>query len=418
MDGSVSIKHAGIAIAALVAAMAVTGAAAQEPDEGEITRTGTIAEDLFLYGHSITVRAEVAGEVILMGGEVDLRATVEDDVIVMGGELSVGDAIAGDVLAMGGGVTLDGSVSGDALVAGGDITADGTIAGKLRMMGFDVLSRADVSGSLLAAGGSVVLHSVSRVAGKVRLAGGHIEINGSVGDDLVVLGRDISIAGEIAGDVTLRGVDIAILPSARIGGDLTYRSTKEADIHPDAEIAGDVTFIRSEAPARMTGRAMLVFGVSWLVFIASLMVLGTILVLVFPRLSITAARTIGGAPWKSLGLGFALLIGVPVAMIILAATVIGISVSVISGAVYMAAIACGYLVSAIALGRFGARLIRWRGDETTAGRIAVLAAGLIVLSIAALVPVLGFFVMLAAFVFGLGALALVFYRARTASAPA
>ena len=436
MDGSMSIKHAGILTAALVAAIAVTGgAAAQEPHEEDITRTGTIAEDLFLYGGSITVRAEVAGEVILMGGEVNLRARVEDDVVVMGGEISVGDVIAGDVLAaggsvltegsigggvtaMGGEVTIDASVSGDALVVGGDITAAGAIAGKLRMMGGDVLSRADVAGSLLAAGGNVEMHALARVAGSARLAGANIEIDGSVGRDLEVLGRDITIAGEIAGDVNLRGVDIAILASARIGGDLTYRSAKEADIHPDAEIAGDVTFIYSDAPGRMTGGAMLGIGVSWLVFVASLMLLGTILVLVFPKLSITAARTIGGAPWRSLGLGFALLIGVPVAMVILAVTVIGISVSIVSGAVYMAAIACGYLVSAIALGRFGARLIRWRGDETTAGRIAVLAAGLIVLNIAALVPVLGFLTTLAAFVFGIGALALVFYRARTASAPA
>ena len=89
-------------------------------------------------------------------------------------------------------------------------------------------------------------------------------------------------------------------------GDLTYRSAKEADIHPDAEIAGDVTFIYSDAPGRNPGGAMLGIGVSWLVFVASLM----------------------------------------------------------------------------------------------------------------LVPVLGFLTTLAAFVFGIGALALVFYRARTASAPA
>ena len=123
MDGSMSIKHAGILTAALVAAIAVTGgAAAQEPHEEDITRTGTIAEDLFLYGGSITVRAEVAGEVILMGGEVNLRARVEDDVVVMGGEISVGDVIAGDVLAAGGSVLTEGSIGGGVTAMGGEVT--------------------------------------------------------------------------------------------------------------------------------------------------------------------------------------------------------------------------------------------------------------------------------------------------------
>jgi hypothetical protein len=168
----------------------------------------------------------------------------------------------------------------------------------------------------------------------------------------------------------------------------------------------------------MAGGAMLVFGISWLVFVASLMILSNVLILVLPRSSFTAARTIGGAPWKSLGLGFALLIGAPVTMAILAATVIGISLSVVAGAVYLSLVAFGFFVSAIALGRFGAQLIRWNGEGSTGGRIAVLGAGLLVLSVTALVPVLGFLSTLAALVFGIGALTLVFYRARTAPSTA
>ena len=429
------IKPAGLLTTLLVAMLTAAGAAAQEPEEDDITRTGTIADDVFLYGDSIDVRAEVAGEAILMGSEVDLRATVADDVVVMGGDISVGDTITGDVIAagwsvaaegsigggviaMGGEVTLDASVSGDALVAGGNVVADGAIAGKLRMMGGEVLSRAEVADSLLAAGGKLVLHALSQVGGTARLAGGSIEIDGSIGRDLEAWGRDIKIGGEIAGDVTLRGVDIVVRSSTRIGGDLTYRSAEEADIHPDAQIAGDVTFIYSESPERMTGGAMLAFGISWLVFVASLMLLGTVLVLLFPQITITAARTIGGAPWKALGLGFALVVAGPIAMIIIAVTVIGVSVSMVSSAVYFAAMAFGFFVSAIALGRFGARLLRWSGDQTTWGRIAVLAVGLVVLCISALVPVLGVLTTLAAFVFGVGALALMFYRARAASSSA
>ena len=384
-----------LAAVAFVAAMAATGASAQEPGEDETTRTGTIAEDLFLFGETIAVRAEVTGEVILMGGEVDLRSTIE-----------------GDVVAMGGDVIVDSAVSGDVLVMGGSVVSDGEIRGKLRMMGGEVINRAAVLGSLLAVGGDVELDAVSRIAGGARLAGARLMVDGIIGDDLEALGRRITVAGEIAGDTTLRGVKITILESAKIGGNLTYESGQEADIHPDAEIAGDVIFIRSEMPARAAGRAMFAFGAAWLVFVASLMLLGTVQVLLLPNFTTDTAKTIAGAPWKSLGVGLVVFIGVPVVMVILAVTVIGLSLTIVLGALYLVAAAFGYFVSAVAVGRLGARLIRKQAGATVAGRIAVLAVGLLALSIVALVPGLGPLASLAAFIIGLGALTLRLYGLR------
>ena len=318
-------------------------------------------------------------------------------------------------LALGAELGFDGAVA--TLQLGGRIVSDGEIGGKLRLMGGEVLNRAVVLGSVLAAGARVELQSVSRITGKARLAGAKLVIGGTIGDDLQALGRSITIAGQVAGDVTLQGVEITILPSAKIGGNLTYRSGEEADIDPAAEIAGDIIFIRSEVPARMTGRAMLAFGATWLVFVASLILLGTVQVLLFPNFSIATAQTISGAPWKSLGLGLAVLVGGPVVMAILAVTVIGLSLTIVLGALYLVAAAFAYIVSAVALGRLGARLIRKQGDDTVARRIAAMAAGLLVLSIAALVPGLGPLATLAAFIFGLGALVLRIYALRRAAAP-
>ena len=210
---------------------------------------------------------------------------------------------------------------------------------------------------------------------------------------------------------------ITILPSAKIGGNLTYESGQEATVHPDAEIAGDVVFIRSDMPVRTAGRAMFAFGATWLLFVASLMLLGTVQVLLLPEFSLGVANTIGRAPWKSLGLGLVMLISVPVVMLVLAITVIGLSLTVVLGALYLVAAAFGYLVSAIALGRLGARLIRKQADGTVARRLAVLAAGLIILSICILIPGLGMVTTLAAFIFDLGALTLRLYGLRGAGTP-
>ncbi len=72
-----------------------------------------------------------------------------------------------------------------------------------------------------------------------------MRIGGKIGGKLRAAGGTITIGGEIGDDVILHAHTISILASAKIDGDLTYRSEQEAEIHPDAQIAGDVTFIRS-----------------------------------------------------------------------------------------------------------------------------------------------------------------------------
>ena len=392
--------------------------------ERDVTKTGTFSEDLFVGARKITVRATVNGDIMVMGGDVDVDATVVGDVLVMGGKLSVGNSIKGDVLAAGGEVRAEGVIDGDATVLGGhvaidydstgnilvvgvDVRARGDIGGNLKMMGGELTSRANVAGNLQAGGGKVVLRSGSQVVGNASLVGGHrVQVDGRVGGNLKAVGRRIEISGNVDGDADLQALEISILPSARINGNLIYRSPTEAEISPDAQISGDVTFIQSERPEAMMGQVFSVAGTIWLSAVAGLVLLGIVVLVISPTLPFEAAAQIRRRPWVSLGLGFAVLVGSPIAMAIMAVTGIGLPLAVVMAGLYVVVLALGLLDFAILVGWTCARRTG-KGESTSLlWRIIVLAVGLVVLSMIALVPGFGALILLIAFAMGTGAVLL------------
>ena len=264
----------------------------------------------------------------------------------------------------------------------------------------------------MAAGESVRLLDGASIAGRAWLAGREIDVGGSIGREAKVAGREVTIRGEILGDIHIWAEEISILPSAQIHGNLTYRSISEAYIHPDARIDGDVAFIRSEVPHRFMGFAFATIGVTGIFLFLGLLLLGVAHVFLFPNLLFTAAQTLTTSSWRALGLGLLLLLGVPVVMVLLATSLVGIPLMLILGAAYVISLAAAYFVVAIAIGRRGARLVGRSAEATAWNRIAVLAGGVFVLTLLELVPVLGALVVLLALVLGLGAFAIQAYRLR------
>ena len=146
-------------------------------------------------------------------------------------------------------------------------------------------------------------------------------------------------------------------------------------------------------------------------FLLGLMVVGLALFLLLPNFTASAARTIRTDPWKSLGLGFAVLVATPVAGLLLMVTLLGIPLALTVFALYLVSLLLGYLTAVFFLGETGAGWLR-RGRELSGGeRVLGFVAALVALSLLRLIPVLGVVVAFLALVFGLGAWSLQAYRA-------
>lgn len=349
-------------------------------------------------GLSVLKRGAIAEDLYVAGGRVDVLAEVDGDVVAGGGRVAVGRRVTGDVMAAGGDVTITGDVLDDVRAAGGLVTLQARIAG-----------------DALVVGGSISVLPETVVMGKARLAGGAVEVRGRIDGSLRAAARTIRIGGEIRGDVALAAQEIEILPGARIAGSLTYRSPREARIDAAAQIGGTVTHhpIRiGDRIARLTGA---IFWAARIVALLGLMLAGVVLVLMFPGFALASARTIRSDVWKSLGVGFALLVASPAAAGLLVLTGVGAPLGGALLALYFVALLAGFITTALFVGDLGVRLV---GREPgRGGRVLAVVLGLIVVGLLRAIPIAGLVIVFAALVLGLGATGIHGYRAYARARP-
>jgi hypothetical protein len=132
--------------------------------------------------------------------------------------------------------------------------------------------------------------------------------------------------------------------------------------------------------------------------------LGILLVLAFPRAAATTAATVQVQWAASLGLGFALLVGIPVLALVvfgLGLVVGGWWIGLMLLSLYAGLAVIGYLAFAEWLGLTSLRL-----SKAPARPVWALLLGLLILGLATIIPVLGALVVFGAIVFGIGAVAL------------
>jgi len=328
-------------------------------------------------GESVTRRGIVNDDYYAAGKSVNIDAEVNGDVVVSGRDVFIGHRIQADVLAAGRSVNLRGEILDDVRIAGGEVNIDATIGD-----------------DLFAAGGVINVSSGTIVSGGAWLGGGEVNMSGEINKDLLIGAGKILISGTVYGDVELTGDDIQILEGALIKGSLHYMSPHEAKIHPDAKITGKVTYEQVEWDDSHRG-----YGIF---FSLTLIVAAIVLFRLFPGFTMSASGRISSDPWKSLGVGFVLLVVTPVAAILLMSIVLGIWVGLSIFALYFVALLIGLLISCFYLGDWSAKMLR--KDVTTTGRrLFSVSIAIILLGLLQLIPVLGCLLVFALLLLGLGA---------------
>jgi hypothetical protein len=236
--------------------------------------------------------------------------------------------------------------------------------------------------------------------------------------DLVVFHGSATVAGTVDGSLT--AFDAPVTISGRVNGDVVAFNGR-VELASGANVTGDV--VSQQAPVVASGATIggttkrlqtntnwEGFGWAgklawWLAVSISTLVVGLALVWLTGRGApkvLEAGRTRIGL---SIGLGLLLFFGLPLLAIIALVTVVGIPFGLGLLAALLLIYALGYSATAWILGR---SLVR----EPTAWAVAFLV-GWAILRVVALVPVLGGLAWFAAVVFGLGALAVAIWRART-----
>jgi cytoskeletal protein CcmA (bactofilin family) len=344
------------------------------------------------------------------------------DHFVFGGAVRVDQPVAGDLITAGGNIDLEAEVKGDAVAAGGHLRIAAPVGQNVYAAGGRVVIDAAVGRNVRAAGGQVDLGPKAVVAGNVTVAGGQVSLRGAVKGAVSANGGRVTIDGPVDGDVDSNAGSLRLGPNARIGGLLRYRSGDEIVLDPAAQVAGGVQRLAlpgrsasaSAGAGALEGRRERSrwLGPGWF-WTLGLMALAAALVAAMPASSRRA-----GEVWRtrfgwSLLWGFVALVCIPVAVLILLISIVGIPIALLAILLYGALLIVGYAASGIALGQWG--LVRWRADmlDRKAWRIGSAVAALLVLALLGRVPFVGGFVALLAVITGIGSIAQLLMPSKT-----
>jgi uncharacterized RDD family membrane protein YckC len=254
---------------------------------------------------------------------------------------------------------------------------------------------------------------------------GDVSVKGSAGDSAVAVLGDVYINGRVDQDVVAVLGDVKLGPQAVIGGQVTA-VLGDVERSPTAVVQGGTVNVLSGLFGNLEGlhawfEHCLVFGrplaptldVSWAWWVA----LGTLafyilIAAVFQDGVRRCVQTLESHPGPSVLAAIILVLLLPVVLLALVITVVGIAVIPL---LWIALICAGIFGRVVALGWLGGRCLRFSGQPTASrAMLEVLVGGLIVLALY-MVPVVGFFLYLLLGVFGFGA---VIYTILLATRPA
>ncbi len=370
-----------------------------------------IAFLLALLSFSSPVFAKKTTQTIIISqGEV-----IDSDLLKAAEALIVSGKINGDAYLAGGTVTFDGEVTGDLFAAGGVVKVNGKIGQDLRVCGGQVLIDAQIGRNLALVAGNADVSKNTLIPGSLLAAAGNLETKAPVAlGAKMVLGRGV-LNNPIGKDVKiLSGEELILGPNTEIGGNLTYRGPKEADFQKGATVSGETKFIPHTAidkelqlptpvkPEIQRGIKKALFPFRVLNFLVTF-IISFVLLKIFPRFFVSTSTTLQEKITSSLGWGLLTLVLFPIILLLLVLTIIGIPVALFIVLVFALALFLAKLVGSFCLGRWIFKKLTQ--DERRGWALFV---GLLVYSLAKIIPYLGWLFVLGLIIASLGSITLHF----------
>ncbi len=285
----------------------------------------------------------------------------------------------------------------------GTVVVRGTITGDLTAYAGAVIVHGNVTGDVHATAGTVRIGGT--IGGNVSASGGSIFVdrNAVITGTLEATGGTLTVSGVVGGDAKLGGGSITLDSTAVIGGDIEYAIGEDGEFTNEATVEGDV----EERDDLTVGWVGLPESVEWTVGVYGFLVnllLGTVLLLVFPGPSRRIAEAVIDEPLRIGGVGLLALVGIPIILVLLFITIIGIPLALAGVVLYLLAIWVGGVYGRFAVGSW---IVSLTGADN---RWAGLLLGMALVAILVRLPSVGGLFQLTVLLLGLGAMSMSVYR--------
>lgn len=333
---------------------------------------------------------------------IERDETIKGDLFATSESIHMQGTVDGDFYAAAKDVEVSGHVTGDVLCACQSLRISGQVDGNVRNFSNNLTITGTIGRSVSSFTETFSLDRNGKINYSLTSFSQSLTVDGALGRDLLAFFKDASIAGSIGGDVRTKGGELNIGDSATIAGRTKFEGDKSPEVASGAKLASPVEYIHWEHKSHMeTGAGFYVWKTIWA---AAYILFGLILISLMPLFSketVHSAENYGAA----FGLGVLVFFGVFIAAILACITIVGLLVGVSTMFLWLVTLFASYIVVGTVIGRW----LLGREDELwpLVGRMAL---GVVIIKIGTAVPHLGFWITLAVWIWGMGAVSLALYR--------
>jgi cytoskeletal protein CcmA (bactofilin family) len=326
---------------------------------------------------------------------------IQDDLFAGGNNIKVDGTVEGDLITGSRILIQTGKVFGSIMSAGQNLDFLGEIEGSVRSFSQNTSISGTIKRNLMNFGASLSIRHTGKVEGDVIAFGNELTVDGEIGKGLRATVGSVVISGTINGDVRVEAHSITVMPTAKINGNFKYKSEKEAEIESGAQITGETEWIKIKPKEKKKkeffGTTNVV--IKSLLLVASI-VTGLFMILISKRYVQAAEKSVFGSFLKSLGLGFILVICMPIAIVVFLITLIGIPIALITLFAYLILFYVSKIFVGIALGK---KILTGFAKDKEAPLGWSLILGLIVLTVLTSIPFIGWLICFVVIFTGFGA---------------
>jgi cytoskeletal protein CcmA (bactofilin family) len=343
--------------------------------------------------------------------------TVEGTLVVNGEFAHIDGVVRGDVFALVERMTVRGRIEGNLFAVARDIELSGEIEGSVHAAAENMNVAAHIRGSLYTANDTVTLAPQAQVDRDVAHLAERVRIEGTVNRDLTAGGERVEIRGVVGRDVEIWADEVKVLANSNVAGDVVAHVPDESHFEvADGAVIGGESSVKSLETMRRSLFARYTQGrfYFWLlIHLGASFVVGLLLYALLPRL-FAGRLASSGEFFRSLGIGFAVLVLSPLVLALIGLTLVGLPLALMGGALYVSAI---YLAGILVAALIGVSVAPPRSPGLRDFGASLLV-GVVILGVATHVPIIGGILRVLVLLVGLGLLAERIQSAWLASRPA
>lgn len=344
--------------------------------------------------------------IIQTNENITINEEINTNLYLVGGYIETNDYINGDLIAIGGTTNINSIVSGDITIISGESKLTKPTTRSAKIVSGSTIITENIDGDLIVIAGSVTIGENVEIKGDLIAIAQLIDIKGKIDGNVRIISTKASLHNcTVLGNASIKSNEIIFDNNFNVIGNLNYSSSDHI-YQIEKHVQGNTNYKQIEEK----GYFSVLSNKLW--YGLTLIVIGIILIMVFPNFVQNSVMKINNQLGKTTLWGIICLILIPIIALILFITIIGIPLSLILIILYIISLYISPIFLALLV---GSAIIPYKNSKSKKKledkylknkMLLSLLLGLLIYILITSIPLLGGAVTFITIVIGFGALIL------------